>query len=166
MFTTFPSFMIYVVLLLIVAFPIVQGILVFKRRERWVWFLLPLVSIVVSLIRLGAFFFNRTLAEYTLGEGILTVVARLFVYNILTLILLGIIALKRSKRVGFKVLLVLLMLAIIPFPLMANDGGTVVYNATLYRITFLHRMDDTRPSGFRDGTYVDVFPFNYMRELR
>ena len=69
---------------------------------------------------------------------------------------------KKTKR--FIVLMIILVLLLIPARLALKDGGTIIYHAALYRLTFYHSLDDRYPSGFYEATAVSVFPL-YLFDL-
>lgn len=68
---------------------------------------------------------------------------------------------RKTKRM---ILILLLVLLLVPYPFRAHDGGTVVYQAILYRVIVWHRYDDTKPGGFKTGTEFYIFPTNF-REI-
>lgn len=152
----------FVVVTLLIA---AQIVLSSKQRKWWLGLLLPgallLGTIVLLIVQTTR---DTSLPYHTFWENVLTGAARFFLYNIMTGILCAIYGIRRVTRKGIKVLLVVLIFAIIPFPVTANDGGTTLYNAVLYRITFLHRIDQTQPTGYRTGTTVDPFPINFIRQ--
>jgi hypothetical protein len=58
---------------------------------------------------------------------------------------------------GWRVIILSAVLALVLlFPQMygVTDGGTVIYRAILYRVTFRHSIDEREPSGYRTGTEV------------
>ena len=64
---------------------------------------------------------------------------------------------KETRRMIVLIVLVLLML--VPIKTGLKDGGTIMYQAVLYRLTFYHSFDDRYPSGFYEATAFSVFPF-------
>ena len=56
------------------------------------------------------------------------------------------------KKIMIAVLILLAILLLTPIPMRLKDGGTVVYNATLYRIENVHRLN---PEGTSDKAYLD-----------
>ena len=66
------------------------------------------------------------------------------------------------KRIIVLVLAVLLLLLNIPIRGQMKDGGTVVYNAALYDVYILHRINpdiDTDQPAFITGTVVYLLGF-------
>lgn len=59
-----------------------------------------------------------------------------------------------------KVLLILavLLAVVLLFPLKSHlkDGGTVVYQAVLYRVEKVHRLTEQVGNGFQEGTIVQI----------
>ena len=155
----------WIFLLLIVVLVVAQ-VLLSRKKHHWRFgLILPSALLILTVLFLIIGISNdEALSYHTWGENIVTVLARFFLYNILTLVLLGIYGICRINRVGLKILLIALILSMISFPVSQNDGGTVVYCAVLYRITFLHRIDDTQTTGYLTGTTVYVFPFNFTHE--
>ena len=66
------------------------------------------------------------------------------------------------KKVFVIILIVVLALLLIPERGQMKDGGTVVYNAVLYDVYLLHRINpaiDSDQAEFITGTVVYVFGF-------
>ncbi len=66
------------------------------------------------------------------------------------------------KKVLITILVILLLLLLIPVRGQMKDGGTVVYNAALYDIYVLHRINPiTEPtqSDFITGTVIYILGF-------
>ena len=152
---------------LILAPVIAAQIVLSQKKRRWFWgLILPAISVAASIVLLVVELSTRgTLINQTAGQAIVSVLARVFVYNIATLVLLTSYAVCRLKRTGIKALLIVLMVALTPLSDIYLDGGSVVYAAVLYRITCLHRIDHTQPTGFRTDTIVHVFPMNFLDEM-
>ena len=73
---------------------------------------------------------------------------------------------KKTKRI---VVIVILALLLIPLPMGLKDGGTIIYQAVLYRLTRYHSLVpidqlDRYPSGYYEATAFSVFPF-YLFDL-
>lgn len=140
-------------------------ILAVKRGWRGFTRLLLPAALAAAGLALSVFWLAREpgwTAGHTAGENTVTLLARLFIPLLPALLALAVAGIARFRPGGVKALLVLLMVGIIPFSATMNDGGTVTHFALLYRIDFLHRIEDTLPGGFRTGTEVRVFPFNLM----
>lgn len=50
----------------------------------------------------------------------------------------------------------------LPVRSVVKTGGSTVYASAAYRITFYHKLDDTRPTGYRTDTEIKVFPFHFI----
>ena len=67
---------------------------------------------------------------------------------------------KRSKRVLVIVLIVLLVLMLIPVHVYMNDGGTEGWDAVLWQVEKLHRIQDG--NCYLVGTRVTLLPFGLI----
>lgn len=152
--------------ILILAVPVAfQAILSQKKRDYRLGFILPGVFLLLSVILLIVFIIkDNTLQYQSLGENLITIFARFFIYSIPTLILISVYFICRAKSKALKALIIAFIIAILPMRLTANDGGSNVYQAMLYRITFIHRFDDMEPSGYKTGTNVHLFPVYFLNE--
>jgi len=68
---------------------------------------------------------------------------------------------KKTKRI---IIIFVLVLLLIPLPIGFKDGGTVMYQAVLYRLTRYYSFMpidqlDRYPSGFYEATAFSIFPF-------
>jgi len=63
---------------------------------------------------------------------------------------------KKKVIIGICVLLAIVLL--IPIPMRLKDGGTVAYNAILYRVEDVHRIDPeaTSADDYLEGTIVKI----------
>ena len=63
---------------------------------------------------------------------------------------------KKKVIIGICILLVIVLL--IPIPMRLKDGGTVAYNAILYRVEDVHRIDPeaTSEDDYLEGTIVKI----------
>ena len=66
---------------------------------------------------------------------------------------------KIKKRILIP-LIVLLAVLLIPLPLRLKDGGTVTYNAVLYRVVVWHALNEADVGGYKTGVEVHIFPKN------
>ncbi len=151
--------------LLAVAAQAVLCILAVKRGWRgFTRLLLPAALAAAGLVLFVLWLVREPgwTAGHTAGENAVTLLARLFILLLPALLALAVAGIARFRPGGVKALLVLLMVGLIPFSASMLDGGTVTHFALLYRIDFLHRLEDTLPGGFRTGAEVRVFPFNWM----
>lgn len=165
MFSFFNPLYVLIPLVILVSLIVAQILLSRKKMDWRFGFIPPGIIFVLSIVFVVL---EMTTSEHiqhsTLEENTVTILARLFIYNVLTILLLGLYSVIRLKKAGVKFLVILLMLSVIPVFAMCNDGGSVQFNAILYQITFLHRFDDSRPTGFDTTTKVAVFPCNFIQE--
>ena len=61
---------------------------------------------------------------------------------------------KKKLIIGLCALLALALL--IPTSSILKDGGTRVYQALLYRVELVHRLDHDSESGYQTGTVVSI----------
>ena len=62
---------------------------------------------------------------------------------------------KKKIVIGITILLAVILL--FPIPMRLKDGGTVVYQAVLYRVEKVHRLALEAVDGYVDGTIVEIF---------
>ena len=67
----------------------------------------------------------------------------------------------RKKKIVIISAIVCVVLLLVPIPLQVKDGGTMTYNAVLYRIVVWNKIDDTKPDGYKTGTEIHFFPQNF-----
>ena len=60
------------------------------------------------------------------------------------------------KKLIIILCIVLVLAMLVPIPMRMKDGGTVVYNAVLYRVEKVHRLSSDAPDGYIDGTIVRI----------
>ena len=63
---------------------------------------------------------------------------------------------KKKVIIGICILLAIVLL--VPIPMRLKDGGTVAYNAILYRVEDVHRIDPeaTSADDYLEGTIVKI----------
>lgn len=153
-------FIAYVLLL------VVQAILSIKQRDWRLGLILPSVFLLISFLRLViGIILDNIMLDNSIYENIITVAARLFIYNILTISMIGVYGFCRiGSRAWLKTLIIALIIGIYPIQMLMKDGGTTVYFSILYRIEFMHKIDMTKTSGFDTRTKVYPFPYNFISE--
>ena len=74
---------------------------------------------------------------------------------------------KRKSKNYIIVIAVLIILAIllIPRPRYLNDGGTVEYKAVLYNITKLHKLNEYSPTGYDEGTKIEILGIEVYNDI-
>lgn len=72
---------------------------------------------------------------------------------------------KKKVMTGICILLAIVLL--IPIPMKLKDGGTVVYNAILYRVEDVHRMDPeaTSEDDYLEGTIVKILGIEVYNDV-
>ena len=72
---------------------------------------------------------------------------------------------KKKVMIGICILLVIVLL--IPIPMRLKDGGTVVYNAILYRVEAVHRMDPeaTSADDYLEGAIVKILGIEVYNDV-
>lgn len=65
-----------------------------------------------------------------------------------------------------SILLVIVLL--IPIPMYLDDGGTIVYNAILYRVDIVHRMvpETIAEDGYLKGTIVKILGIEIYNNVK
>ena len=53
-------------------------------------------------------------------------------------------------------LIILAFVLLLPIPIRLMDGGTVKYQALLYCISDVHRLDFKNESGYQDGLIIEI----------
>lgn len=74
---------------------------------------------------------------------------------------------KKKVIIGICILLAIVLL--IPIRMHLNDGGTVVYNAILYRVEKVHRIDtdeSTEEVGYLEGTIVKILGIEVYNDVK
>lgn len=143
------------------------AVCVIARRRKWrphaLW-LLPGVLLLAGIVwGLLCLLPDTAWAQgYSPAANTGTAAARLFLCLLPAMASLGAMAACRLRRAWLWALMIALLLGLSPVRLMMKDGGSTVYASLLYRITFYHRFDDTRPTGYRTDTDMKVFPFHFI----
>jgi len=60
------------------------------------------------------------------------------------------------KKIIIIMCIMLVLAMLLPIPMRMKDGGTVVYNAVLYRVEKVHRVSSDVSDGYIDGTVVRI----------
>lgn len=73
---------------------------------------------------------------------------------------------KKKVIIGICILLAIVLL--IPIPMHLKDGGTVVYNAILYRVEKVHRIDtvSSEKINYLEGTIVKIFGIEVYNDVK
>ena len=72
-----------------------------------------------------------------------------------------------KKRVIVGICILLAIVLLIPIPIRLKDGGTVVYNAILYRVEDVHRIDPeaTSEDDYLEGTIVKILGIEVYNDV-
>lgn len=73
---------------------------------------------------------------------------------------------KKKVIIGICILLAIVLL--VPIPMYLKDGGTVVYNAVLYRVEKVHRIDTVSTEGidYLEGTIVKILGIEVYNDVK
>ncbi len=131
-------------------------------------FLVPAAAAVLGMISLCVTTSRDPIlvSHHTVWLNAATLLARLFFALLPALLALGVTVAASRRTRAAKVLLsdlfAGLMLGLLPAKSIRTDGGTTIYSAVFYRVTFYHALDFSEPSGYRTGTEWCMFPWNYL----
>ena len=70
-----------------------------------------------------------------------------------------------KKRIIIIICVLLAIVLLVPIPLRLKDGGTVVYQAVLYRVEDVHRLDHNAENGYIEGIVITVLGFEIYNDL-
>lgn len=62
----------------------------------------------------------------------------------------------KKKKIFLIILIVIFILMLIPVPTRLKDGGSVEYNAILYKYTKIHRLSEKSSTGYIDGWELKI----------
>lgn len=70
-----------------------------------------------------------------------------------------------KKIIIITICVLLALILLIPIPLRLKDGGTVVYQAVLYRVEDVHRLDHNSEDGYIDGIVIKILRFEIYNSI-
>lgn len=70
-----------------------------------------------------------------------------------------------KKIIIITICVLLAIVLLVPIPLRLKDGGTVVYQAVLYRVEDVHRLDHNSEDGYIDGIVISVLGFEVYSSI-
>ena len=70
-----------------------------------------------------------------------------------------------KKIIIITICVLLAIILLVPIPLRLKDGGTVVYQAVLYSIEDVHRLDHNSESGYIEGIVITIFGFEVYNSI-
>lgn len=70
-----------------------------------------------------------------------------------------------KKIIAITICVLLAIILLVPIPLRLKDGGTVVYQAVLYRVEDIHRLDHNSESGYIEGIVITIIGFEVYNSI-
>lgn len=70
-----------------------------------------------------------------------------------------------KNKMIIVVISVILLILLVPRTRYLNDGGTVEYKAFLYNVTKLHRLNDYSPTGYDEGTKIEILGIEVYNDI-
>ena len=70
-----------------------------------------------------------------------------------------------KKRIIIIICVLLAIVLLVPIPLRLKDGGTVVYQAVLYRVEDVRRLDHNAENGYIEGIVITVLGFEIYNDV-
>ena len=70
-----------------------------------------------------------------------------------------------KKIIIITICVLLAIILLVPIPLRLKDGGTVVYQAVLYRVEDVHRLDHNSESGYIEGIVINILGFEVYNSI-
>ena len=70
-----------------------------------------------------------------------------------------------KKIIIITICVLLAIILLVPIPLRLKDGGTVVYQAVLYSIEDVHRLDHNSESGYIEGIVITILGFEVYNSI-
>lgn len=61
-----------------------------------------------------------------------------------------------KKKIIILVVIVIALILLVPIPMHLKDGGTIEYNALLYKISKVHRLSHKTEIGYEDGIVIEI----------
>ncbi len=73
---------------------------------------------------------------------------------------------KNIKKLFIVASIIILIFLLIPIRYVLKDGGTIVYQSLLYKITNYHRLDGMYESGYVVGIQIDFLGFTIYKNIK
>lgn len=70
-----------------------------------------------------------------------------------------------KNKVIMVVIVLFLLILLVPKTRYLNDGGTVEYKAFWYNVTRLHRLNDYSPTGYDEGTKIEILGIEVYNDI-
>ena len=71
----------------------------------------------------------------------------------------------KKKTIIVLCIVVVALILLVPIPMHLKDGGSVKYNALLYSVTDVHRIN-LETDGYEDGTIIKVLGFEIYNDVQ
>lgn len=72
-----------------------------------------------------------------------------------------------KKKIIISICVLLAVVLLIPIPMRMKDGGTVVYNAILYRVEDVHRLNPVNfEKEYLEGTIVEILGIEVFNNVK
>ena len=71
----------------------------------------------------------------------------------------------KKKVIIVSIVALIMLVLLIPRPRYLNDGGTVEYKAVLYNITKLHKLNEYSPTGYDEGTKIEILGIEVYNDI-
>ena len=62
-----------------------------------------------------------------------------------------------KKRIGFILLLIVLLILFVPVRIQYKDGGSVEYKAILYQVIDVKKLNESSTTGYEEGIIIKIF---------
>ena len=72
-----------------------------------------------------------------------------------------------KKKLRIALIIIVALILLFPMPFGVDDGGTVVYNALLYKVSKVHRLNSQgREYPYLEGTIVEVLGITIYNDVK
>ena len=71
-----------------------------------------------------------------------------------------------KKKTTIIVIIALLIILLIPIPMHLKDGGTVEYNALLYKVSKVHRLTGNIEKMYEEGVTVEILGLEIFNDVK
>lgn len=61
-----------------------------------------------------------------------------------------------KKKVTIVIIIIFLLILLVPIPIHLKDGGTVEYKSLTYKISKIHRLNNSSKTGYEEGTIIEI----------
>lgn len=64
-----------------------------------------------------------------------------------------------KKKIILIIIFIIMLILLIPIPIKLRDGGSTEYRALLYTVTRYNKLDESKETGFVNGTKIEILGF-------